>query len=201
MAERLLYADVVIVGGGIAGTAIARELSQYELDVILLEKEIELCFGVTKATHSFIHCGLPEEDTPLINKLSLESNPMFNQLCKELDVPFMRVGKLYTVMNKNEIKILEKIKEKGDIVGVPNLEIVNKEKLREMEPNITDKAVAALYTPTTGLVSPWELVIALAENAMENKVKIMLNTKVTQILPQEDDVFIIKTNRGFIKSK
>jgi len=198
---RNLDADVVIVGGGIAGTSIARELSQYKLNVILIEKEIEVGFGVTKATHSFIHCGLPEQNAPLLNKLVLEGNAMFDQITRELDVPFIRIGKLFVVTDKNEIKILEEKKKQGEVAGVPGLRIVNAKELKRMEPNITNNAVAALYTPTTGIVSPWGLVIALAENAVENGVKIMADTKVTGISIRDNYALTVESTKGSITTR
>jgi len=158
-------------------------------------------FGVTKSTHSFIHAGLPDSGTPLTNKLVLEGNAMFDQLTSELDVPFTRIGKLFVVMKKNEVEILKKKKEDADAAGVPGVRIVNSKELRAMEPNLTKEAVAALFTPTTGLVSPWELVIALSENAMENKVEFMLNAKVTGISVPRDHTFVINTTRGSVTSK
>jgi len=196
-----LDTDVAIIGGGVAGNSIARELSRYKIDTILIEKNAEVDFGVTKSTHSFIHAGLPEPGTPLLNKLVLEGNAMFDLLTSELDVPFMRIGKLLVVTNKNEVGILEKKKDEADAAGVPGVRIINSKELREMEPNLTREAVAALFTPTTGLVSPWELVIALSENAMENKVEFMLDAKVTGISVPRDNIFVIETTRGAVTSK
>ena len=198
---RKLDADVIIIGGGVTGTSIARELSQYQVDVILLEKEKELCFGVTKATHSFIHCGLPEKGAPILNKTVLEGNALFSSLTKELDVPFARIGKLLIVREGEDISFLEKIKREGEKVGIPGIKVLTRKQIMDMEPNITKKVVAAVYTPTTAIVSPWELVFALAENAKDNGVNILLDTEVKAINLVDKDGFDLITNRGSFKCK
>ena len=199
--QNSLDCDVLIVGAGIAGTVVARELSKYKLKVILVEKQTEVGFGVTKATHSFIHCGLPEQNAPLLNRLVLTGNTIFDELTGDLDVPFERIGKLLLVMRESDLKILEEKKKQGDSARVPGLRIVKAKELKEMEPNLTNDVVAALYTPTTGLVSPWGLVIALAENALTNGVQIELDTKVMGIQLGSKHTLVVETNKGSITTR
>jgi len=194
-------ADVGIIGGGVSGTSIARELSKYNLDIILFEKTPELGFGVTKGTHSFIHCGLPEPDAPILNRAVLEGNYLFENLTKELSVPFSRIGKLFIACKGEDISVLETLLEKGKKAGVPRLRIVRKDEIRKMEPNICDEVIAALYTPSTALVSPWELVFALAENARDNGVDIRCNTEVEAIDVIKGNSFHVITNKGEIKCR
>ena len=188
--------DVVIVGGGIAGTSIARELSQYQLKIALIEKEADVSFGSSKASTAIIHPGIPIEGAPLKSETLITGNLMFPRLCKELDVPFKRVGELTIVTKKEDVKILEETKEKGISNGVQGLEIIGKEKIFQLEPNITKKAIAALWAPTAGLVNPFEIVMALAENAKQNGVNIFLNTEVVNIF-KEDSSFTLKVSSGF----
>lgn len=196
-----LDADVGIIGGGVAGASIARELSKYKLDIILFEKEPELCFGVTKGTHSFIHCGLPEPDAPILNRTVLEGNYLFENLTKELSVPFSRIGKLFIACEGDDISVLETLLKKGKAAGVQGLSMVRKDEIRKMEPNISDKVIAALHTPTTAILSPWELVFALAENAKDNGVDIRCSTEVNAIDVIEGNSFHVFTNKGEIKCR
>ena len=196
-----MNSDVVIIGAGIAGAVVARELSKYELRVVVIEKWTEVGFGVTKATHSFIHCGLPEENAPLLNRLVLEGNAMFDKLTDDLDVPFERIGKLLVVTRESDVRVLEEKKKQGKLAKVPGLRIIDAEELKAMEPNITDEAVAALYTPTTGLVSPWGLVTALVENAIINGIQIMLDARVTGIRPDNNHTFAVETTKGSIRTR
>jgi len=198
---RASESDVIIIGGGVAGTSIARELSKYQIDVVLLEKEKELCFGITKATHSFIHCGLPETGNPLRNKLVLEGNRMFDQLAKELDVPFSRIGKMLTVMQEEDSNVLGKIVREAKRAGVPGVKILKRNEIKAMEPNITEKVKTAVYTPTTALVSPWELIFALAENAQNNGINIIFNTEVKTIKITDGNIFNLITDKGWFKCK
>ena len=198
---RKLDADIIIVGGGVAGTSIARELSRYKIDVILLEKEKELCFGVTKGTHSFIHCGLPDKGTPIMNRTVLEGNYLLGNLAKELNIPFRRIGKLLVVFDDEDIDILKQKFDDGKKAGVPGIKILGRDEVLKIEPNITPKVQGALYTPTTAIISPWELVFALAENAKANNINIMLDTNVKEIHVDEKNIFKLETNKGTLKCR
>ncbi len=187
--------DVVIIGGGAIGCAIAQRLSRYQLSVLIIEKNPDLCFGGTKGTHAIVHSGLPAENCPLMNRLVIQGNSMFDEMCKNLDVPFIRTGKLLIALNEEDLKILKKIKEAADKTGVPNSRIVKQQEVRKMEPKISEQVIGALYTPTTGFVSAWGLAFALVENAMDNGVQISLNSEVKKIqfLPDQS-LFEISTN-------
>lgn len=190
--------DIGIIGAGIAGASIARELSKYELSVAVIEKEVDVCFGVTKGTHGIIHCGFPEENAYLKNRGELMGNLMMEQICNELDVPFKRVGKLLVAFNEKESAVLREMEIDAKRNGVFGVELIlNRERLKEMEPNLSDEIIAALYTPTTGVVSPWELAIGLIENAVENGVDLYTDTTVNSIRIVEND-FVLETNKGEI---
>ncbi|SHK30011.1 glycerol-3-phosphate dehydrogenase [Anaerobranca californiensis DSM 14826] len=173
--------DVLIIGAGIVGTAIARELSKYELKVILAEKENDIANGTTKANSAIVHAGYDALPGTLKAKTNVLGNKLYPKLCEELDVPFKQIGSFVVAFNEDEVKVLERLKKQGEENGVPNLEILPGEKVLEMEPNLSDKITAALYAPTGGIVGPFELAIALAENAVENGVEVILNSPVTKI--------------------
>jgi len=196
-----LLADIVIIGAGVAGTAIARELSQYKVNVVLVEKEADVSFGSTKASTAIIHPGFPVAGAPLKTKLILAGNRIFEQLASELDVSFKKTGELTIAKDEAELKSLEELKKQGDAIGIP-VEIIDKDRLQSMEPNVTRKAIAALYVPTAGIILPFEMTIALAENAAQNGVRILLNNKVVDISQiQGEDLLLVKTTNSFIKTK
>jgi glycerol-3-phosphate dehydrogenase len=189
--------DVVVIGAGIAGAAAARELCKYQLSIAVVEKEADVCFGATKGTHGIIHCGIPGPGTPLRDRGELMGNLMMEGLCQELDVPFRRVGKLLVGFSQEEVTILRDIEHKTRGNGVGGVELIqDRHRLKEMEPNLSDGVVGALYTPTTAVTSPWSLVIALMENAKDNGVRLYLNAPVTDIKKTPGDDFAVTTGAG-----
>lgn len=191
--------DIVIIGAGIAGASIARELSKFNLKVAVIEKEIEVCFGQTKGTHGIVHSGLPyyKIRMPLKDRAELKGNLMMQQLCKDLDVPYEKTGKLLVAFNDQELFFLKEIELLGKRNGAPNIQLItDKHKLMEMESNLSDKVVAALYTPSTGVVSPWGLVYGLMENALDNGVELFVDTEVLSITNEENEEWIINTSKG-----
>ncbi|MCG0275404.1 MAG: NAD(P)/FAD-dependent oxidoreductase [Thermosediminibacteraceae bacterium] len=173
--------DVVIIGGGVVGCMIARELSRYQLKTVLLEKEDDVASGTSKANSAIVHAGYDPKPGTLKAKLNVRGNPLFDKICSELDVPFKRIGSLVVSLTEEEDRVLEELLERGKKNGVPGLKIINREELLKMEPNVNKKARAALYAPTAGIICPYELTIALAENACQNGVEIKLNSKVVGI--------------------
>ena len=173
--------DVVIIGGGVTGAAISRELSRYRLKVALLEKEAELAFGVSKSNSGIIHPGTQNPPDSLKGKLCVQGNILTRKLAKELGVHFEEVGELIVIFKQEELAQLEKIKQEGEALGVPGLKIVDRAWLKEHEPNLNPDAFAALYAPTAGIISPYRWVYDLSENAARNGVEIFLNHKVIGI--------------------
>lgn len=192
--------DVTIIGAGVIGNFIARELSKYDLKVLLIDKENDVANGTTKANSAIVHAGYDAEPNSLKAKFNVEGNRMMEQICKELDVPFKRIGSLVVAFNEEEMETVHGIYQKGLKNGVPDLRIVLKDELMEMEPNLNPEAVGALYAPTGGIVGPWELAIGLAENAVENGVELRLNLEVLNI-EKLDTGYVIHTNEGEIQSK
>ncbi|MGE5632115.1 MAG: NAD(P)/FAD-dependent oxidoreductase [Caulobacteraceae bacterium] len=178
--------DVAVIGAGITGCSISRVLSRYKLKVVLIEKEPDVADCTTKANSAIIHAGYDAKPGTLKAKFNVLGNPMYDGLCKDLDVPFKRVGSLVLAFNQEEMDTLNKLYEQGIKNGVPGMEIWDAKKVLEMEPNINESVLGALYAATCGIVSPWELAIALAENAAENGVEVLLNSEVRDIKKLED---------------
>jgi glycerol-3-phosphate dehydrogenase len=173
--------DVVIIGGGVTGAAIARELSRYKLKIALLEKEAELAFGVSKSNSGIIHPGTQNPPISLKGKLCVQGNKLTKQLAKELGVDFKEVGELVVIFTEEDRPRLLKIKADAEKLGVTGMQIVDRAWLLKNEPNINPQALAALYAPTAGIISPYRWVYDLAENAQKNGVEVFLGHKVTGI--------------------
>lgn len=189
---RKIY-DVVIIGGGVTGTAVARFLSAYKGNFALLERSEDICTGTSKANSAIAHSGF--DATPGSKKayFNLKGNLMMEALSEELDFPFIKNGSLIVCNDYDQIPDLEELLERGNKNGVEGLEILDQAALREKEPNISDEAVAALYAPTGGIICPFGLNIALAENACENGVEFFLNTKGEKVA-RDGDLWKIETD-------
>lgn len=192
--------DVVIIGAGVSGSASARELSRYKVNACVIEKAEDVCSGTSKANSGIVHAGFDANEGSLMAKLNVEGNLMMEELSKELDFPFKKNGSLVICLSKDDMPKLQELYDRGIKNGVKELKILNKEEVLELEPNITDDVYAALYAPTGGIVCPFSLNIALAENANTNGIEFKFNTEA-QDIEKIDGGFIIKTNQGDIKTK
>jgi len=170
--------DVAVVGGGVVGAAVAHELSHYRLTAVLLEKEEELSFGVSKANSGIIHPGTQNPPDSLKGRLCVEGNRLVREMSASLDLDFKEVGELVVAFDDEEGGRLWQLKQEGELLGVPGLEIVSREWLRENEPNLNLDAVAALHAPTAGIISPYRFVYALSESATLNGVEILTRARV-----------------------
>jgi len=192
-----LNADIVIIGAGIMGTAIARRLAKYKLKIVVVEKESDVSFGSSKASTAHVHTGYTEKPGTLHAKLMAKGHDMMEKLCKDLDVPFRIVGELDLALEEEGhkgIKRLKDLERQGEINGVRKISILGKEETLKLEPNLKDCIQGALYLPETGVVSPYELVIALMENAIDNGVELLLNAPVVDITRNEDnDSWTVRT--------
>ncbi|MHC1748766.1 MAG: NAD(P)/FAD-dependent oxidoreductase [Cellulosilyticaceae bacterium] len=189
--------DVIIVGGGVIGCAIARELSRYSLDILLLEKENDVCCGTSKANSAIVHAGFDAKPGTLKGKFNAPSNLLFDELSKELDFPFKRNGSFVLCFSESDLPELESLKAKGIANGVPDLQIMSGDQLRQVEPNVTDQVVAALYAPTGGIVCSFNLTLAFAENACTNGVKFEFNSPVTSIVNKSDYFTLLTPNKTY----
>lgn len=192
--------DVIIIGAGVSGCAIARELSAYELKIAVLEKEPDICEGTSKANSGIVHAGYDAKPGTLKAKLNVEGSRKMKALSQELDFPYKQSGSLVLCFDEDEILKLVELKERGEKNGVPDLRIVNREELVSIEPSVGEKAVAALYAPTGAIVCPFGLTIALAENAAENGVEFHRGIKVCDIQHAEQG-YLVKAEQGEFETR
>ena len=192
--------DIAIIGAGVIGSSIFRELTKYNIKIVMIEKEKDVSMGTSKANSAIVHAGYDPKEGTLMAKYNVRGNEMFEELCSELSVPFKRNGSLVIAFSDVEMNTIRTLYENGTKIGVKNLKILTKEEVLEKEPNLSDEIVGALYAPTAGIVGPFEYTIALAENGVANGGEIKLNKEVVSI--EKDDVFKIKTKDGeIIESK
>lgn len=192
--------DVAIIGGGVCGCAVARELSRSELSICLIEKEEDVCSGTSKANSAIIHAGYDAEPGSLKARFNVQGNRMLQQLSEELDFEFIRNGSLVLCFDEADRPSLQALYDKGIRNGVEGLQIISGDEVRQMEPNITDTVVAALYAPAGGIVCPFGMTIALAENACDNGVEFRFNTKV-EMIEKAEGGYLIRTSGGEIQAR
>lgn len=185
---------------GVSGAATARELARYDLKICVIEKEEDVCCGTSKANSAIVHAGYDAAEGSLMAKLNVRGNELMEQLSEKLDFPFKRTGSLVICRSEEGIPELEKLYRRGKANGVKGLQILNREEVLEMEPGITEDVCAALYAPTAGIVCPFHLNIALAENANENGVEFKFNTEAETIRKSKEG-WSIKTNQGVLETK
>ena len=193
--------DVVIVGGGVIGTAIARELSRFNVNIILIEKEDDVAMGTSKGNSGIIHAVYNDDFKTLKGELNIKSNPKFDKLCADLKILFKRIGSLVIGFSEEDFRKLKELIENGEKNGIKNLEIIRGPKLFELEPSLNPQAKYALYAPSAGIISPYKFTIALADNAVMNGVKVLLETEAKDIRIEEKQVCGIVTNQGLIETR
>lgn len=192
--------DVIIIGAGVSGSAIAREISRYKVNACVLEKAEDVCCGTSKANSAIVHAGYDAAEGSLMAKLNVQGNEMMGALAEELDFEFKKNGSLVVCLSEEDRPNLKELYERGIANGVKDLRIIERDELVEMEPNISDDAVAALYAPTAGIVCPFGMNIAFAENASQNGVEFYFDTEVTGVR-KIDAGWAIDTNNGTYETK
>ena len=192
--------DIIIIGAGVTGCAVARYLSRYEGRMLVLEKAEDVCCGTSKANSAIAHAGFDADQGSLMAKLNVQGNKMMEELSKELDFEFIRNGSLVVCTREEDRRNLQALLENGIANGVEGLRIAEREELLAMEPNISDEAVAALYAPTGGILCPFGLNIALAENACVNGVEFKFDTEVLNI-EKTDGGWKLVTDNGDYETK
>lgn len=187
--------DVLIIGGGVVGCSIARELTRFRLAVALVEREAEVGFGTSKANSGIIHGGHRAAPTTLKGRLEWAGNQMWDDLCKQLGFGFKRIGELTVALNEDQLPTLKKLLCQGQAKGVPGLDIWDSTHTLAAEPNLAPTLVAALHAPTTGVINPYEAVFRLAESATVNGCTVHVNCDVIG-LQQVEEGWHISTTRG-----
>ena len=192
--------DVLIIGGGVIGCAIARELSRYRLTLCLLEKEEDVCTGTSKANSAIVHAGFDAEPGSKKALFNVRGSRMMESLCRDLDIPYRRCGSLVLCFDEADRPKLEHLLQRGSKNGVDGLEIVEGDALHAMEPNLSNETVAALHAPTGAIVCPFTLTYALAENAAANGAEFRFDTCAQRIARTETG-FAVQTNNGVLETR
>lgn len=177
--------DVAVIGGGVTGCAVARELSRYELRVCVVERGKDVCSGTSKANSAIVHAGYDAIPGTRKAEFNVAGNAMMEQLSRDLDFSFKRNGSLVLCFSKEEEPKLKELYERGVANSVPGIRLITGDEARSMEPNLTNEVTSAIYAPSGGIVCPFGLTIALAENAYENGVEFRLLTEVERIEKME----------------
>ena len=187
---------VVVIGGGVVGTLIARLLSFYELDVTLIEKENDVGWGVTKANSGIIHAGYDDEPGTMRASLVVPGNEMYTQLQKDLTFPFMRVGSHVLAFDDNDLKTLEELYKRGEKNGVKGMKILDREEVISMIPKVNPKVKASLYAPSAGIVIPWRVALSASDNFVKNGGKLILGERVVDIEVRDGRVRKVITDKN-----
>lgn len=192
--------DVAVVGAGVIGSLIARELSRYGIKIALIEKCNDMAMGTSKANSAIVHAGFDAMPGTLKAKFNVRGTAMMPELCKTLSVPFKPLGSLVVAFSDDEMQALGELLERGNANGVPGLEIYDAAKLREVEPNISESAKGALWAPTAGIVCPYELTVAAVENAVVNGAEFVRNFAVSKI-SYNGDTFTLSNGESELSAK
>ena len=175
--------DIVIIGAGVAGCACARALSRYDANLLVIDKEEDVCCGTSKANSAIVHAGFDAAEGSLMARLNVKGNLMMPKLAEDLDIPYVQNGSIVCSLSKDDHDNLMALYNRGIANGVQNLQILNSEEAHKLEPNLSDQVYEVLYAQTGGIIDPFILTIALAENANQNGVEFKFDTEV------EDFVF------------
>ncbi len=193
--------DVIVIGGGVTGCSIARELSKYKLSICLVEKHEDVATVSSRANSAIVHAGYDCKPGTLMASLNVEGNRLYDRMCEELDVPFQRIGSMVVAFDHGDMEKIQHLYEQGNKNGVPGLEILGEDDIRKREPNLNSEIIGALWAPTGGITCPYELTLALAENAVLNGVKLLLNWEVTSIKQDSRGIFTVYNNSRSIEGK
>lgn len=188
--------DVAIIGAGVAGCCAARECARYRMDVVILEAGLDVAEGATRANSGIVHAGFDPEPGTLKAHYNVEGSRLFAQWADELGFPYKRNGSIVLAFSEDECDVLRELLERGQQNGVDGLELVDAAHLRELEPNVSAGAVAALVAPTGAICDPYKVAFYAAENAAENGVEFRFNARVVSVEHAPDGAFELKTANG-----
>lgn len=193
--------DVVIIGGGVSGAAIARRLSAYSLKLALLEKEEDVSFGVSKANSGIIHGGFHHKNTTLKSRLEVRGNLMFDQLQRELHFPYHRKGILVVAFNPEELRAVDDLYQNGVENGAIGIELCSRNRILSLEPKLNPDVIGGLHAPGGGMIEPYRFVFGLVESAVKNGVDLMTNFEVVRAELKNETYHIESKNGGTLKSR
>ena len=192
--------DVLIIGAGVTGCAVARELSRYKGSFLVAERAPDVCEGTSKANSAIMHAGFDAEPGSLKARMNVKGNKMMDRLSEELDIPFKRIGALVVCLSEEGLPKLRELYDRGRENGVEGLSLLTGDEAREIEPNLTGEVCGALLAKTSGIVCPFELTLGLGESAAKNGVEFRFDTRVTG-LRREGDCWAVTTGDGDILAK
>lgn len=192
--------DVVIIGAGVIGSAVARELSRYRVKACVLERNADVCEGTSKANSAIVHAGFDAVPGTMKAKMNVRGNELMDKLSEELDIPFKRNGAFVVCLHKEDKPKLWELYQRGVENGVKDLVTLDREEALKLEPNLSDEVCAALYAPTSGIVCPFELTLGLAESAAKNGVEFRFGTAVTG-LEKTQDGYTVRTEQGDLQAQ
>ncbi|GAB4305770.1 MAG: NAD(P)/FAD-dependent oxidoreductase [Candidatus Bipolaricaulota bacterium] len=187
---------VAVIGAGVVGALIARELSRYGGEVLLFEREVDVGWGVTKANSAIVHAGFHEQPGTASGRLCVAGNALFPEVCRELGVPFQRIGAYVLALADGERAAVEDLRARGEELGVPGLALLDGDEVRRRLPHVNPDVVAALWAPTVGITEPWALALAAVENAVDNGVALHLGEEVTGVAVEGGRVRAVTTGWG-----
>lgn len=170
--------DIVIIGAGVSGCACARELSRFDAKILVVDKEEDVCCGTSKANSAIVHAGFDAAEGSLMARLNVLGNLAMPKLAKELDIPYVQNGSIVCSLSKDDHENLMALYNRGIANGVQNLQILNSEEAHKLEPNLSDGVYEVLYAPRGGIIDPFLLTIAMAENASANGTRFQFDTEV-----------------------
>jgi len=192
--------DVIIIGAGVTGCSIAREISKYKVSACVVEKEEDVCCGTSKANSAIMHAGFDAAEGSLMARLNVRGSEMIETLATNLEIPFIRNGSLVVCTNEEDLPKLQDLYQRGIANGVKDLVVLNREESVRLEPNLSDQVLGSLYAPTAGIICPFTMTFAFAENASQNGVEFKFNTIVENI-HKRNGCYEVKTNHGILETK
>ncbi len=192
--------DVVIIGAGVIGCATAYKLSRYKLKVCVIDKENDVAMGATRANSAIIHAGYDPEPDTMMARLNVDGVRQAQEITKKLNVAYKNIGSYVLAFTEEENETVKTLFERGNINGVPGLEILTGDEVREREPNVSNAVLSALWAPSAGVINPWEYTLAFAETAARNGVEFKFNFNVNNIDKNDDHYDILSDNGQEIKS-
>ena len=191
-----MITDILLIGAGVVGCALARVLSRYEASVVVLDRGADVAEGASKANSGIVHAGFDAHPGTLKAKQNVEGAGMYPALCAELGVPYSQPGALVIGFDEEDRKTLETLVEQGVQNGVPGVRLIERDEVLALEPNTNPAVLCALYAPTSGLTSPYELTFALADHAAVNGVQFRLNEEVTSVSKGDDGLWHVRATSG-----